>query len=62
MPDNKDNAGSPDNKRINRNEDYELQTAAKRNGVTKEEVEAAIDAVGTSTAAVDEYLQNQKKK
>lgn len=60
MPDDKSKRGSPDDKRLNKNEDYEIAAAAKRYGVTKQKVLDAIDAVGTSMAKVEAYLKGKK--
>lgn len=62
MGDNKDNRGTPDNKRVNIHEPYEVNTVKKRDHVTKKEVEDAVKNVGTSTKKVDDYLKNKKNK
>jgi hypothetical protein len=55
--DDKSKTGSPDSKLINMNEDYEVQYWSKELGVSKEKLQEAVDAAGTSVAAVKEYLQ-----
>jgi hypothetical protein len=55
--DNKKDIGSPDRDRINVHEDYELQEWSKSLGVTKEQLKAAVEAVGTSAQKVREYLK-----
>ncbi|WP_454802938.1 DUF3606 domain-containing protein [Mucilaginibacter phyllosphaerae] len=54
--DDKSKTGSPDSKRINVNEDHEVAYWTKELGVTKEKLQEAVDAVGTSAEAVREYL------
>lgn len=56
--DDKTKTGSPDSKFINVNEDYEVAYWTKELGVSKEELEAAVSAAGTSVSAVREYLNN----
>jgi hypothetical protein len=55
--DDKTKTGSPDSKLINMNEDYEVQYWTKELGVSKEKLQEAVDAAGTSVAAVKLYLQ-----
>jgi hypothetical protein len=55
--DNKANTGSPDRKRINVNEDYELQSWSKKFGVSPDELKKAVKAVGTSAEAVEQHLK-----
>jgi hypothetical protein len=54
--DNTSKTGSPDSKRINMNEDYEVQYWTKELNVSKEKLQEAVDAAGNSAAAVREYL------
>jgi hypothetical protein len=56
MPDNKDLRGSPDNKRVNTHEPYELNSWAKHFGVSKDAIIRAVNAVGTSAEAVRRHL------
>jgi hypothetical protein len=55
--DSKENVGSPDRDRINVHEDYELEYWTRQLGVSKEELIAAVKAVGTSADAVRENLK-----
>lgn len=55
--DNKTNTGNPDRERINVNEDYELQYWSEKFGVSKEELKAAVNAVGTSAKEVEAHLK-----
>ena len=55
--DDKTKTGSPDSKFINVNEDYEITYWTKELGVSKEELETAVKAAGTSVSAVKEYLK-----
>ncbi|WP_143822244.1 DUF3606 domain-containing protein [Mucilaginibacter pedocola] len=54
--DDKTKAGSPDSKFINVNEDYEVAYWTKELGVSREELEAAVSAAGTSVSAVRDHL------
>jgi hypothetical protein len=55
--DSKENIGSPDRDRINVHEDYEVEYWTKQLSVSKEELIAAVNTVGTSTNAVQEHLK-----
>jgi len=57
MMDNKDNIGSPDRDRINVNEDYELQYWSEKFGVSRDELKAAVKAVGTFADDVRKHLE-----
>ncbi|HET6510852.1 MAG TPA: DUF3606 domain-containing protein, partial [Candidatus Kapabacteria bacterium] len=52
MADDKKKTGSPDNKRINVNEPYELRDWSKRLGVSQEKLRETVQRVGTSADAV----------
>jgi hypothetical protein len=54
--DDKKKTGSPDSKFINVNEDYEVAYWTKELGISKEKLEVAVKAAGTSVSAVKEYL------
>lgn len=56
MSDDRKNIGSPDRDRINLNEDYEVQYWMQTLGVTRDELKAAVEAVGTTATAVREHL------
>ena len=56
--DNKSNTGSPDRDRVNLNEDYEVQYWTKKFGITKQQLEAAVKAVGTAAADVEKHLKS----
>lgn len=43
--------------RIDVNEEWELDQWSKKFGVTKEQLKQAVEAVGTSAAAVKKYLR-----
>ena len=55
--DNKENTGSPDRDRINVNEDYELRDWSQKFGVSPEELKRAVQSVGASVKAVENYLK-----
>ncbi|MDO9376895.1 MAG: DUF3606 domain-containing protein [Ferruginibacter sp.] len=52
MPDSKKKSGPPDSKRINVNEEHEVQYWTKTLGITKEELIKTVEEVGTSVEAV----------
>lgn len=56
MADNKSNTGSPDRDRINMSEDYEVRDWTESLGVSRERLQEAVDAVGSSADKVREYL------
>jgi hypothetical protein len=56
MADDKSNVGSPDRDRIAMSEDHEVQYWTKALGVSKERLQQAVDAVGSSAAKVRRYL------
>ena len=60
MSDSKKDAGSPDSKRINVNEEYELRDWSKSLGVTPTALKEAVAAVGTSAEKVKEYFSKKK--
>ena len=57
MPDNTDKTGGQDRKRINVNQDYELQDWSKKFGVTKDRLKEAVQAVGDNAEKVERYLK-----
>lgn len=58
MTDSKDDVGTPDRDRINMSEDYEIRDWTERLGVSKERLQEAVEAVGTSAAKVRQYLRS----
>jgi len=56
MSDDRNKTGSPDRDRINVNEDHEVQYWTRALGVTSEELQAAVKAVGPTSAAVRKHL------
>lgn len=54
--DNTTEAGTPDSKTINLNEDYEVDYWTKALGVSKEELTNAVNSAGKSVEAVRQYL------
>jgi Protein of unknown function (DUF3606) len=50
-----------DGKRINRHEPYEVNYWKKKYGCTKEQLFAALDAVGVMAVDVEAYLKKNKK-
>jgi|GEM_PF-1829432 len=60
MPDNKDITHPLDAKRIDINDPAEVRNWCKSfNNCTEEQLKKAVEAVGTSGAAVRKYLENQ---
>ncbi len=57
MPDNTKQSGSPDSKRINVNEEHELQYWTKELGVTKNQLMEIVGRVGTSVEAVRKEIK-----
>ena len=56
MVDDKINRGQPDRSRINMDEDYEVKYWIKHLGVSREELQRAVDRVGNSAGAVRKEL------
>jgi len=56
MSDNLQNHGQQDRSRINVHEDYEVRHWTQALGVSKEELEQAVKAVGPAVSAVREHL------
>jgi len=54
--DNKTKTGSPDSKRINIEEDYEVSYWSDKFGISHDELKKAVNAAGTSAEAVKKYL------
>ena len=61
MPDNTQKTGGQDRKRINVNQDYELQDWSKKFGVTKERLKEAVQAVGDNAEKVEKYLKGSER-
>jgi hypothetical protein len=60
MSDDTSKRGGADRSRINLEQDYEVRDWSKTLGVTKEELIAAVKAVGNSADKVREYLKRKK--
>ena len=56
MSDDKTKRGQPDRSFINMQEDYEVKYWTRHLGVTREELQGAIDKVGNAAAAVRKQL------
>ncbi len=59
MSDNKQDRGQQDRSRIDVHEDYEVRHWTEALGVSKEELEKAVKAVGPSVSAVRARLGKQ---
>ena len=60
MADNQERAGSPDSRRINVDQDYEMRYWSKELGVTPDRLREAVKAAGTSVAAVRSHLRGER--
>lgn len=60
MSDDKNNRGPQDRSRINTSEDYEFDYWTAKFGVSRDELRNAVDQVGSSADAVEEYLKNNR--
>jgi hypothetical protein len=56
MPDNLAKTGAQDRSRINMKEEYEVKYWSHHLGVTREELQRAVDKVGNSAASVRKEL------
>lgn len=59
--DDKTKRGGQDRTRIDVSQDYELRDWAQKFGVTKDQVKAAVKAVGDKAADVEKHLQRSKQ-
>jgi hypothetical protein len=62
MSDDKSNRGSPDRDRIDINDPDEVRNWTKSLGVTKEELQRAVEAVGTTAGKVYDYLGRNRAR
>ena len=60
MSDDRTKAHGSDRTRINVHESYELRDWSKKFGVTPDELEAAVNRVGTSAKEVEAHLKKAK--
>jgi len=60
MSDDKAKTGNPDRQRINIHEDYQRRDWANKFGVSRDQLESAVIAVGTSAKDVEQYLSRHK--
>lgn len=58
--DDKNKRGPQDSKRVNVNEDYEVQYWTEKFGCSKEQLKKAVEAVGVMAERVEEYLKKNK--
>lgn len=57
MSDNRNLRGEPDRSLINMSESYEVEYWTKRLGCTKQRLQQAVNAVGSSAAKVEAWLK-----
>jgi len=60
--DDKIKRGGQDRTRIDVSQDYELRDWAEKFGVSKEQVKAAVKAVGDRAADVEKHLRGSKQR
>ncbi|MGN7785821.1 DUF3606 domain-containing protein [Niabella sp. 22666] len=60
MTDDKTKNDARDRNQVAGGEDYEVDYIAKKHGVSREQVEEAIKAVGNERDKVEEYLTSNK--
>jgi len=58
MADNRTLRGPQDSSRIAMSEDYEVEYWTDKFGVSRDELQKAVDAVGNSADAVEAHLKN----
>lgn len=56
MADNPNIRGGQDRKRVNVHQEHEVRWWTQKWGVSREELEQAVQAVGTSVEQVEQYL------
>ena len=57
MADDRNERGPQDSSRVAMGEDYEVRYWTKKFGVSREELQKAVDAVGNSSSAVERHLK-----
>jgi len=60
MSDNRNLRGEPDRSLINMGEQYEVEYWTKRFGCTKQRLQQAVNAVGSSATKVEAWLKANK--
>ena len=60
MSDDKGNRGAPDRDRIDMNDPDEVRNWTQSLGVTREDLQRAVEAVGTTAGKVYDYLGRQR--
>ena len=61
MADDKSNRGAQDRSRINMSEEYEVRYWTEKSGVSKEELQRAVERVGASAKAVEQEVRLARK-
>ena len=62
MPDDLTKIGSPDRSKIAMGEEHEVKYWTKHLGISKEELQRAVDKVGNSAAAVKKELGSNRRR
>ena len=60
MSDDTKQRGPQDSSRVAMGEDYEVSYWTERFGVSRERLQAAVDAVGNGAASVEEFLSGKR--
>lgn len=61
MSDDTSNRGTPDRQRINMNQEHEVRYWTEKLGVTREELQKAVDAAGSTASAVEKELRGGRR-
>jgi hypothetical protein len=61
MPDNRNIAHGRDRKMIAMDEDYEVRYWSDKLGVSRDELQRAVDAVGSNAEKVEEYVRTHRR-
>lgn len=62
MSDDTTRRGSPDNQRINMNQEHEVEYWTHRLGVSRDELQRAVDSVGPMATAVAALLGGRERE
>jgi len=62
MSDDLNKRGGQDRARIDVSQDYELRDWAEKFGVSKDQLKAAVKAVGDRAADVEQHLKSSKQR
>ncbi len=60
MSDNKQKIGNPDRQRVNMSEKYEVENWTRKFGVSREELQKAVDKVGNESKDLEEFFKSKR--